>query len=54
MRTKLHVPDNIEQDQYATNVIKEAILTALTQRQSTIKKAVSANVTIISCSKNVF
>ncbi|KAF8697094.1 hypothetical protein AX14_001458 [Amanita brunnescens Koide BX004] len=44
MRMKLHVPDNIEQDQYATNVIKEAISTALTQRRSTIKKAIHASI----------
>lgn len=41
MSNKLHVPENIERDQHATNVIKEAISEALTQRRSVIKKDVS-------------
>ena len=41
MSNKLHVPENLEQDQHATNIIKEAISEVLTQCQSVIKEDVS-------------
>ncbi|KAF8335517.1 hypothetical protein F5887DRAFT_1079167 [Amanita rubescens] len=41
---KLHVPENIERDQHATNVIKEAISEALTQRRSVIKKDIKGSI----------